>query len=170
MRASTRAAARAGQRSVRWFAATRPGAALLAIVLHRIDKLTFRLSHGRRTATPVLAGLPVIMLTTIGARSGQPHTVPVLGFPVDGNLAVAAGNFGRTRDPAWCLNLRREAHATVVVDAEVRHVIADELTGAARDAVWQRCLAIYPGGTTYAARAGNRTIAIFLLRPESSRN
>jgi deazaflavin-dependent oxidoreductase (nitroreductase family) len=60
------------------------------------------------------------MLTTTGAQTGIPRTVPLLGFAVGGDLAVAAGNFGRTRDPAWCLNLRREPHASIVIGGEQR--------------------------------------------------
>ena len=67
----------------RWFAATRVGAWLFVRVLHRVDRLAFRLSRGRRTVTSVLSGLPVVMLTTTGARSGLARTVPVLGFPID---------------------------------------------------------------------------------------
>jgi deazaflavin-dependent oxidoreductase (nitroreductase family) len=109
------------------------------------------------------------MLTTTGARTGLPRTVPVLGFPIQDDVAVAAGNFGRAQDPAWCLNLRRDPHARIVVDGHIRRVVADELAGDAREAVWQQCLAIYPGGTAYATSASARTIAVFLLRADSSR-
>ena len=157
-----------GQRAVRWFAATRPGAWLFARMLHRLDRVAFRLSGGTRTISAALSGLPVIMLTTTGARTGLARTVPVLGFPVRDDIAVVAGNFGRTADPGWCLNLRREPHARIVVNGQVRHVVADELAGPAREAVWRHCLTIYPGGTAYAARAGARTIGVFLLRTDSS--
>ena len=154
------------QHWVRRFAATRPGAWLFARLLHRVDRVVFRLSGGRRTATSTLSGLPVIMLTTTGARTGLPRTVPVLGFPVGEDTAVAAGNFGRPQDPAWCLNLRKDPRATIAVEGRVRRVRAEELTGEAREAVWQAGLGIYPGGAAYAARAGGRTIGVFLLRPD----
>jgi deazaflavin-dependent oxidoreductase (nitroreductase family) len=115
----------------------------------------------------MLSGLPVIMLTTTGARTGLPRTVPVLGFPIGGEIAVAAGNFGRTQDPGWSLNLRREPRATITVDGRRRPVVAEELTGGAREAVWQMCLGIYPGAAAYARRAGARTIGVFLLHAEA---
>lgn len=118
--------------------------------------------------TSALSGLPVIMLTTTGARTGRPRTVPVLGFPIQGDIAIAAGNFGRVDDPAWCVNLRRDPRARIVVDGRVRHVVAEELVGQPRKEVWQQCLAIYPGGTAYATRAGARTIGVFLLRTKDS--
>jgi deazaflavin-dependent oxidoreductase (nitroreductase family) len=92
----------------------------------------------------------------------------VLGFPIKGDIAVAAGNFGRAQDPAWCLNLRRDPHARIVVDGQVRSVVAEELAGEPREAVWRHCVAIYPGGTAYAARAGARTIGVFLLRSDNA--
>jgi F420H(2)-dependent quinone reductase len=66
-------------------------------------------------------------------------------------------------------NLRRDPHARIVVDGHIRRVVADKLAGDAREALWQQCLAIYPGGTAYATRASARTIAVFVLRADSSR-
>jgi deazaflavin-dependent oxidoreductase (nitroreductase family) len=151
------------RRSVRWFAASRPGGWLFARVLHHLDRAAFKLTNGRRTLTSLVAGLPVIMLTTTGARTGFLRTVPVLGFPVDERMAIAAGNFGRQQEPAWCLNLRRDPHAQIVVDQQARRVVAEERLGETRAAVWKRCLTIYPGGAAYARRAAPRTIALFLL-------
>ena len=162
-------AAEAVRGRVRWFAATRVGAWLFVRVLHRVDRLAFRLSGGRRTVTSVLSGLPVVMLTTTGARTGLARSVPVLGFPIGGEVAVAAGNFGRPQDPAWCLNLRREPRATIVVDGRRHQVVAEELTGAAREVVWQAGLRVYPGAEAYARRAGGRTIGVFLLHPDVQR-
>ena len=159
-------AATTGQRWIRWFAATTLGAWLLARVLHRLDRVAFGLSGGRRTVTAALSGLPVIMLTTTGARTGLPRTVPVPGFPIRDDIAVAAGNFGRPQDPGWCLNLRRNPHARIIVNGKVRQVVAD--AGQARDAVWRHCLTIYPGGTAYATHAGARTIGVFLLHTDDS--
>jgi deazaflavin-dependent oxidoreductase (nitroreductase family) len=153
------------RRAVRGFAGTRPGAWLFARVLHRLDRHAYRLTGGRRTVTGVLAGLPVVMLTTTGARSGLARTVPVLGFPVAGTIVVAAGNFGRRHDPAWCRNLRQDPRAMLAVDGRTRRVVAEELTGAERTAAWDACLQVYPGGAAYAARAGGRAIGLFAMRP-----
>ena len=153
----------APRRWVRWFAATSIGGWLFARVLHHLDRAAFSLTSGRVTVTSLMAGLPVIMLTTTGARTGRPHTVPVLGFPIGDGLAIAAGNFGRQQEPAWCLNLHRDPQARIAVDRQVRRVVAEELVGEARAAVWERCLVIYPGGRAYARRAAPRTVALFLL-------
>jgi deazaflavin-dependent oxidoreductase (nitroreductase family) len=154
------------QRAMRWLAATRAGAWLFARVLHRIDRAAFRLSGGRRTVTATLAGLPVVLLTTTGARTGLLRTVPVLGFPVGGETAVAAGNFGRPQEPAWCLNLRQDPHAVLASGGRRRAVVAEELAAGAREEVWRRAIEIYPGAAAYQRRAGSRTIGVFLLHED----
>ena len=156
------------QRWIRRFAGSRPGAWLFARVLHRIDRFVFRTTGGRRTATSVISGLPVVMLTTTGARTGLPRTVPVLGFPVGDDIAIAAGNFGRPEPPGWCVNLRREPRAQLVVRGRQRAVVAEELAGAARQEVWGRAIEILPAAAAYERRAGGRTIAVFLLRRDPS--
>jgi deazaflavin-dependent oxidoreductase (nitroreductase family) len=155
------------QRGIRWLAGTRAGAWVFARVLHRIDRAVFRLSGGRWTATSAASGLPVVLLTTTGARTGLPRTVPVLGFPLDGGTAVAGGNFGRPRDPAWCLNLRRHPTAEIAGGGRRRarrRVVADELSGGARDRVWRQAVEALPAAAAYQRRAGGRTIPVFLLR------
>jgi deazaflavin-dependent oxidoreductase (nitroreductase family) len=142
------------------------GTHVFARILHRIDGVVFRLSGGSKTATSALAGLPVIMLTTTGSRSALARTVPLLGFPIDGQIAVAAGNFGRAREPGWCLNLRHDPRARISIHGQLRNVVAQEMAGSERERIWQQALAIYPGGAAYAERAKNRTIAVFLLRDQ----
>jgi deazaflavin-dependent oxidoreductase (nitroreductase family) len=84
--------------------------------------VVFRMTGGRRTATSVNSGPPVVMLTTTGARTGLPRTVPVLGFPLGDDIAIAAGNFGPPEAPGWCVNLRGDPRAGLVVDGQRRGV------------------------------------------------
>ena len=157
------------QRGLRWLAATRAGAWLFARVLHRVDRVAFRLSGGRGTVTSALSGLPVVMLTTTGARTGMLRTVPVLGFPINGETAVAAGNFGRPGEPAWCVNLRRHPRAEITSGGRRQPVVAEELSGVTREDVWRRAIEIYPGAAAYQRRAGGRTIGVFLLHEDHRR-
>ena len=69
------------QRIIRRFAASGPGSWLFARVLHRIDRPVHKLTRGRYTFSSLLSGMPVVMLTTTGAKSGQRRTIPVLGIP-----------------------------------------------------------------------------------------
>ncbi|HEY4826087.1 MAG TPA: nitroreductase family deazaflavin-dependent oxidoreductase, partial [Solirubrobacteraceae bacterium] len=98
--------ANAVQRTMRRVAASGPGAWVFARVLYRIDRPVYRITRGRHTFASLLSGIPVVMITTTGARSGQPRTVPVLGLPTADGLAVIASNFGQRRHPGWYFNLR----------------------------------------------------------------
>ncbi len=155
--------ASAPQRLARTVVATRMGSWCAGHLLHHLDRIAFRWSRGRYTVTALVSGLPVVMLGTTGFRTGLPRSVPVLGFPVETRIAVAAGNFGRRQEPAWCRNLRATPQATLLINGQIRPVIAEELAGERREQVWQRALAIYPGALDYARRAGNREIGVFLL-------
>jgi deazaflavin-dependent oxidoreductase (nitroreductase family) len=151
------------QRAVRRFAAVGPGAWLFARVLHRLDRRVFRLTRGRHTLANLVSGLPVLMLTTTGARSGRERTVPVLGLQAARGVAVAAANFGNHEHPGWYFNLRADPHATVVVAGERRQVRAVEAEGERRAQIVRDGLRIYPGFSLYERRASNRRFAVFVL-------
>lgn len=154
------------RRAVRWFAATRPGDWLFANVLRRLDGPVYRLTSGRHTAANLLSGLPVVQLTTTGARTGLLRTVPVLGIPTPDGTAVFASNFGRSRQPGWYHNLRVHPAATVTVRGRSTRVRAVEAGGALRDRLWRNGLEVFPGWSAYQSRAGGRDIAVFLLVPD----
>jgi len=122
-----------------------------------------RLTRGRHTFTSLLAGLPVVMLTTTGARSGAARTVPVLGLPTAEGLVVIASCFGQVRHPAWHHNLRANPDAIVAVDGAAHAVRAVEAHGEQRARIWREGLTIYPGWSLYERRAAHREIAVYLL-------
>jgi deazaflavin-dependent oxidoreductase (nitroreductase family) len=153
------------QRVLRRFAASGPGSWLFARLLHRIDRPVYRLTGGRHTFASLVSGLDVVMLTTTGARSGRPRTVPVLGLPTADGLAVIASNFGQRRHPAWYYNLRADPTGEVTVDGASRPFRAVEAEGAQRERIWAQGLRVYPGWSQYERRASQRRIAIFVLAP-----
>lgn len=112
------------RRFLRITAATAPMSWLYARTLHRLDKRVHQITAGRMTFTGIVVGLPVVMLTTTGAKSGQPHTWPLLGLRDEGRVVVIASNYGRGQNPAWYYNLRANPHATVVVDGLATPVLA----------------------------------------------
>jgi deazaflavin-dependent oxidoreductase (nitroreductase family) len=148
---------------MRRFAATGPGSWLFARILHRIDGPVYRLTGGRHTFGNLASGLPVVMLTTTGARTGLDRTVPVLGLPTADGLAVIASNYGQLHHPAWYHNLRANPEGQVTVDAVTRAFRATEAEGEMRSRIWQEGLKVYPGWTQYERRAPNRRIAVFVL-------
>lgn len=155
------------QKVLRRFAASGPGSWLFARVLHRVDRPVHRLTRGRHTFASLLSGLPVVMLTTTGAKSGRPRTVPVLGIPAEEGVAVIASNFGQRSHPGWYHNLRAHPDGEVVVDGRRRRVRAVEAQGERREQIWQAGLRVYPGLGQYERRASHRRISVFVLESTS---
>jgi deazaflavin-dependent oxidoreductase (nitroreductase family) len=153
------------QRSLRRLGASGPGSWLFARTLHRVDRPVYRLTRGRHTFASLVTGLPVVMLTTTGARSGAPRTVPVLALPTADGLAVIASNYGQARHPAWYHNLRAHPEGRVTVDGATRPFRAVEAEGERRERIWQQGLKVYPGWSQYERRAAHRRIAVFVLEP-----
>jgi deazaflavin-dependent oxidoreductase (nitroreductase family) len=104
------------------------------------------------------------MLTTTGAKSGKQRTVPVLGVPFEGTVAVIASNFGQKRQPGWYYNLRSNPEGEMSVESQRRRFRAVEATGEQRARIWDEALKVYPGFTTYEKRASHRDIHVFVLQ------
>ena len=152
------------QRGVRRFAASGPGSWIFARVAHHIDRPVFRLTGGRHTFATLISGLPIVMLTTTGARSGLERTVPVVGLPAPDGLAVIASSYGQKNHPGWYHNLRANPAGRVSINGSSHAVHASEAQGALRERIWQEALKVYPGFSTYERRATHRKIAVFLLQ------
>lgn len=155
------------QRFTRWSAATAPISWLCTRVLHHIDRLVCRLTRGRHTLSSWVSGIPVVMLTTTGAKTGRQRTSPVLGVPDGDNLVVIASNWGQRQHPAWYHNLCVHPAAMVTVGGVPRRVRAHEASGDERQRLWQRDLEVYPGRAAYARRAAHRRIPVVVLAPVS---
>jgi len=153
------------QRALRRVVASGPGSWIFARIAHRLDRPVHRLTRGRASFSSAVSGLPVVMLTTKGAKSGRPRTVPVLGLPTPDGLAVVASNWGKQRHPAWYHNLRANPVAEIAVDGTTQAVRAVVVEGEQRERAWREGLAIYPGFSTYERRAPGRRIVVFLLEP-----
>lgn len=110
-------------------------------------------------------GAPTLLLTTAGARSGQPHTVPLIyGRSDDGAYLVVASYGGAERHPQWYRNLCRRPQAQIQVFAEVIPVSARTAAPAEKPALWERMAAIWPPYHLYQAHTG-RDIPVVLLQP-----
>lgn len=160
--------ANAVQRALRQLVASGPGSWVAARALHRVDGPVFRATRGKHTLSSLVSGLPVVFLTTTGARSGKPRTVPLLGLPTSEGMAVIASNYGQAHHPGWYHNLRANPEGEVTVDGRRQRFRAVEVTGERREAIWRQGLDVYPGWTQYERRAPHRRIAIFLLEPLSA--
>ncbi|MEU8950987.1 nitroreductase family deazaflavin-dependent oxidoreductase [Streptomyces sp. NPDC048489] len=108
--------------------------------------------------------LPVIILTTKGAKSGKIRKMPLMRVEHDGSYAVAASNGGADTHPSWYRNVVSHPLVEVQDHAVKRDMIARELQGEEKAAWWKRADAAYPPFVEY--RAGTeREIPLFVLEP-----
>jgi len=152
------------QRAMKAFGATRSGAWLFSKVLRHLDDLVQRLTRGRATVPELLAGLPVLDLTTTGRRSGQPRTSHLISVPIDDTLALLGTNFGQPATPSWVLNLEADPHATLRYRDRTIEVLARPATEAEFARVLASSGPVYAGYRKYQQRIGDRRrLRIFLL-------
>jgi deazaflavin-dependent oxidoreductase (nitroreductase family) len=149
------------QRIVMW----QPVTSFFATRLHRIDNLTLKLTKGKFTASQ-LAGWTIIQLTTIGARSKQPRTTPLVGVMDGEKIALVGSSFGRKHNPAWYYNLKTYPECDVTFKARTAKYIARELDGEEYKRYWQLAISKYAGYEKYRQRAAHRHIPIMLLEPK----
>lgn len=150
------------QRMVGAFAATRAGAWLLSRIHEPVDRAWRRLSGGSY-ATNVLAGLPVVELTTTGARSGVPRTVTLIPVPFKGDLALLGTNYGRRNTPGWVHNLQSEPRAGLTHRTRVVDVVARPADETETDQVFEIGAGMYAGYARYRSRAAHRDSRVFVL-------
>ena len=150
-------------------ASSQAGAWVMRRILHHIDRLVFRLSGRRATFTSWLAGVPVVMVTTRGARSGLPRSLPLMCIgrdPASGTFALVASNFGQHPYPAWYYNLKADPHATCNLRGQTDAYLAREAVDAEYERYWQLAQGAYLGFPLYKARASHRRIPIMVLSPQ----
>jgi len=135
--------------------------------LTAVDKFLSRISRGRITLVR-LAGLPSLMLSVVGRKSGVRRTTPVLCVPYGSGYLIAGSNFGGPTQPVWVLNVRAAIEDSTPVgvnfNGTVMDAVAHECVGAEREVVWAHMLRTWPNYAKYAERTG-RTIPVFLLEP-----
>ncbi len=124
----------------------------------------YRLSGGKLGGS--IRGVPLLLLTTRGRKSGRMHTWPVC-YVVEGeNLLLVASAGGMPRNPAWYHNLRANPHVTIEIGRQSRAMVAEPQEGSARDAYWARIVGEHPLFEGYQRKV-TRQIPVVLLRPES---
>lgn len=138
--------------------------AFLAVNLYRMDAVVLKLSGGRHTVTE-LVGLPIIQITTIGAKSGEPRTMPLVSLFDGEKIALIGSNFGRQHNPGWYYNLKANPQCTVQVNGREQKYIARQTEGEEREKYWQMAVSYYKGYDLYKVRAAHRHIPVMILEP-----
>jgi len=152
------------QRILQRFLMTRFVTALVAPILHHADALLLYVT-GERLDFTRAAGLPVIELTTIGAKSGQLRTLPLAGYPDGDRFVLIASNFGRKRNPAWYYNLKANPECSVRINGRDGKYLAREIEGEERQRYWDLVVSYYEGYEAYKKRASHRKIPVMVLEP-----
>jgi deazaflavin-dependent oxidoreductase (nitroreductase family) len=125
-----------------------------------------RANGGEVTSGP-LAGHPLLIMTSRGAKSGKPRRV-ILTYHRDGGDYVVAGTAsGSPTDPAWLHNLEADPVVTVEVRNEVLDATATIVTGADRDRLWDAHVRALPWFADYPKQTG-RVIPMVRLTPEAA--
>ena len=128
----------------------------------KIHRWLYRTSGGRVGGR--MMGMPVLLLTTTGRKTGEPRTSPLMYFPEGDACVVIASNAGEPQLPAWWLNLRADPRATVRRGREVARVRAREAAGEERARLWAKLIQLDRSYETYRQRT-TRQLTVVLLEP-----
>ena len=122
----------------------------------------FRANHG--LVGGGFAGAPLLLLHTVGARSGAPRINPMMYLPDGRRYLVFASKAGSDRNPDWYHNLLAHPDARIEVGEQTLTVRGEELHGAERDEFFAEQARRFPGFAAYQ-RQTNRTIPVIALTP-----
>ncbi len=154
------------QRFLHFIPKSKPGSWFFARTLHHLDRPILRLTGGRQSMTNMLSGLPVVTVTTIGAKSGQLRSLPLVAIPDGENVILIASNYGQKHHPAWYYNLHAHPEVQLTYEGQTVAYTARETSGEERERCWQRAVDLYAGYASYKERAKHRKIGVFLLTPQ----
>jgi deazaflavin-dependent oxidoreductase (nitroreductase family) len=128
------------------------------------DRTLQRASGGRVTVLDI-AGLPNLVLTVKGRKTGELRSTPLLYVPNGDAVLIAGSYFGGPKEPVWVKNIEADPHVTVQRKRVTEAMVARRLDGDERAAAWQVMLETWPNFATYEERT-DRTIKVFELALE----
>ncbi|KOV96904.1 nitroreductase [Streptomyces sp. NRRL B-1140] len=121
-------------------------------------------SGGTEGTTLQGSKMPVVVLTSRGARSGKLRKTPVMRVEHEGRYAAVASLGGSPKHPVWYFNLRADPHVELQDGPVKRDMTAREVTGEEKAAWWERAVAAYPAYADYQKKT-DRDIPVFVLEP-----
>jgi deazaflavin-dependent oxidoreductase (nitroreductase family) len=120
--------------------------------------------QSRGTEGNTLRGMPIIVMTSVGARSGKLRKTPLMRVEQDGEYAVVASLGGAPKHPVWYHNLKQNPHVELQDGPVKRDYLAREVTGDEKATWWERAVAAYPDYADYQKKTA-REIPVFVLTP-----
>jgi deazaflavin-dependent oxidoreductase (nitroreductase family) len=124
----------------------------------------FRLTGGKVGSR--VQGLPVLLLTTTGRKTGKERTTPLGYFEYDGGYVITGSNAGLHTQPAWFHNLRTIPQVTVQIQDKQLTAIAEPAEPELRKQLWAKLVELAPSYANYQKRT-TREIPMVILRPVS---
>lgn len=133
---------------------------LFLLIAKTIHRPLYRLSGGRIGAH--IAGLPVLLLTTTGRKTGKLRTVPLSYFDDEGVPVLIGSKGGSPRHPAWYLNLESDPEVEVQIGSERRLLRARRASAEETERLWPAILERAPGYARYRAKTTREIPLVFL--------
>ena len=122
----------------------------------------YEATNGEKGGT--LRGMPVIVLTSVGAKTGKLRKTALMRVEHGGQYAVVASLGGAARNPVWYYNLKKNPHVELQDGATKRDYTAREVTGDDKKTWWRRAVEAYPDYARYQEKT-KRQIPVFVLDP-----
>ena len=144
------------------FARSKAGGWYFLNVAMRVDRVLLPATRGRISSAP---GQQVLLLETVGAKSGERRRTPLVYVADGSHVVLIASKAGATRHPAWLHNLRANPHVKVLAPGLTGEYNAREAHGEERERLWHEAVDYYAGYDTYQDRAGVRQIPVVVLEP-----
>ncbi len=152
------------KRATAWAVATKPGAALHRLIAAPLDGPIMKATGGR--VSLAAGAVPVVVLTSTGARSGERRETPLVYFTDGDDVILIASNYGGARHPGWYYNLIAHPQCELRIGPDGGSFVARETEGAERDRLFALGGDLYSGYPKYAQRTdGIRTIRVLRLAP-----
>lgn len=132
-----------------------------------MDGAVLRWTKGKKSLTTMLTGLPLVILSTVGANTGITRNTLLAGFPDDEKIILIPTSYGSKKHPDWYHNLRAHPNVHLQQNDHRQKYIARIAESDEREKYWQLAVYYFPGYMAYEERSGGREIPIILLEPES---
>lgn len=124
----------------------------------------YEASGGTRANTLRDTGIPIIIVTMRGAKSGKVRKIGLMRVEYDGSYAFVASKGGDPAHPAWYFNMTADPQVMIQDGPEPKPYVVREIDGDEREIWWERAAAVYPPYLQYAKKAG-RVIPVLIASP-----
>lgn len=148
------------------FIATTWGGPIFIKLATPVDRWLIPATNGRLS---VLVGQPIVVLETMGSKTGLRRRTPLLHIPDGDRIVLIASFVGKPKNPAWYYNLKAHPRVRLFTRGGSGWYVAHEAEHEERDRLWQAACDFYSGYAQYQARTGGRIIPVMVLTPEDHR-